>query len=63
MRTFRNLAVALGLSLAISPALVACASDAQEDEETGDGSEAISATSSEVTAAQATNLDPKQGLE
>jgi hypothetical protein len=58
MRTLRNLAIALALTA--SPALVACASpDAtEEDGNVGDGSEAISATSSEVTAAQATELDP-----
>jgi hypothetical protein len=60
MRTLRSLAVALGLALAVSPALVACAStETQESsDDVGDGSEAISATSAEVTAAQATQLDP-----
>ena len=59
--SLRYLAAVLGLAVACSPALAGCASDKEDSadsEQVGDGSEAISATTSEVTAAQATKLDP-----
>ena len=56
----RHLAILFGLAVACSPALVACAESNPDsaDSHVQDGDEAISATPSEVSAAQATQLDP-----
>jgi hypothetical protein len=61
MPQLRHLAVIVGLALAVSPALVACSADAQEDgSESVDGTEEplTSVTDAEVSAAQRTALDP-----
>lgn len=60
MRSLRHLAVILGLALAVSPALVACGMEAQEDEESVDGTEEpiTTVTDREVSSAQHTKLDP-----
>ncbi len=59
MRTLRHLAVVLGLALAVSPALVACSADTQEDDAAATDDALTTASPSEVAAAQATALDPK----
>lgn len=56
--SIRHLAAVLGLALACSPALVACAGSDESADNASEGTEAVTATPSEVAAAQATHLDP-----
>lgn len=56
--SIRHLAVVLGLAVACAPALAACAASDVASDGADEGAEAVTATAAEVTAAQATRLDP-----